>query len=97
MANICNNTFYAYSKDSENIKAIVNFFNDEWSADIEEGEDCVNVYFDSKWVFPENDMCNLLNSIPNKDDIYMRCLSVEYGLNYVAYWKCYGDYWYQEV
>lgn len=97
MSNICNNTFYAHSENKENISVIVNFF-EEWPyADIEDRGDSVDVYFDSKWVFPEEEMDNLYKSIPNKDSIYMRCLSVEYGLDYVAYWKCYEDGWYQEV
>ena len=33
-------------------------------------------------------MNELFNSIPNKEDIYMRCLSVEYGCLYHALWTC---------
>ena len=35
MANICDNTFYAYSEDQSNLKVIEDFFEDWESADIE--------------------------------------------------------------
>lgn len=35
--------------------------------------------------------------LASKDDLYARCLSVEYGMDYVAYWKCNEEGWYQEV
>lgn len=97
MANICSNTLYAYSEDSENIKTINEFFDNWPDADVEACEDCVDVYFESRWVFPEEEMKKLFDSIPNKDDIYMRCLSVEYGCDYVAYWKCSENGWYQAL
>lgn len=97
MANICDNTFYAYSENRENISTIVNFFKEWYGADIEDGGESVDVHFDSRWVFPEEDMDSLYKSIPDKDSIYMRCLSVEYGMDYVAYWKCFEDGWHQEV
>lgn len=96
MANICDNIFYACSEDRQNIDTIINFFHDWPNADVEACEDCVDVYFESRWVFPEEEMKKLFDSLPNKDDIYMRCLSVEYGCDYVAYWKCNENGWYQQ-
>jgi len=96
MANICRNEFYAYSKDKENLKVIEEFFDNwdsaEWTGD--EGLDC---YFDSKWTFPDKEMDKLHESIPNKDDIFMRCLSVEYGCDVVQYHKDEGDGWYDAL
>ena len=34
MANICENTFYAYTENEENLKTIEKFFEDLYSADI---------------------------------------------------------------
>ena len=95
MANICENTFYAQCSP-KNIKIIEKFFED-WTGSIESDEDCIDVYFDSKWDFPESEMNKLFNLLDKEDDIYMRCLSVEYGNDYVAYWKCDNDGWTQIV
>lgn len=94
MANLCDNTFYAYSEDSKNIESILNFFNG-WDG-VCHGDctdDTVELYFSSNWVFPEEEMNKLYQLIPNKEDIYMRCLSVKYGCMYHALWYCDEDGW----
>lgn len=93
MANLCNNTFQAYTEDSANVEVIKNFF-DNWSgSDYEESDNQIDVYFDSNWDFPKKEMDNLFELIPNKANIYMRCLSVEYGNLYHALWVCDEDGW----
>lgn len=96
MANICSNSFYAYSEDKKNISKIKEFLTTKLKAEIETSEDTVDATFDSRWVFPEELMQQLYIELPNKDDIFMRCLSVEYGQDYVAYWKCDEHGWYNE-
>ena len=93
MSNICDNTFYAYSEDQNNLKVIEDFFEDWGNADIERGDNSIDCYFESKWTFPEAEMNELYEKLPNKDDIYMRCLSVEYGCLYHALWVCDEDGW----
>lgn len=93
MANICDNTFYAYTEDENNAKVIVDFLEEYFDADIDPYDCDINAYFDSKWTFPEEKMEELFGLIPNKDDIYMRCLSVEYGCLYHALWVCDEDGW----
>lgn len=93
MANICINHLYAYSEDKENFKTIKDYFKCWENADLEENDNNVNCYFESKWTFPKDEMNDLYNKIPNKEDIYMRCLSVEYGNLYHALWTCNGYGW----
>lgn len=89
MANICENTFYAISDDRNNLDIILDYFKDgEFEFDYDDRGDCIYVYFSSEWVFPESEMQELYEKIPNKSDIYMRCLSVEYETEYHALWKC---------
>lgn len=99
MANPCTNIFYACSDNKENIEAILNFFNDNFSYyDCDLGDNSMDIMFESKWEFPELLMDNLFDSLPDQSDIYMRCLSVEYGTDYVTYWKCTGENgWFQIV
>ena len=42
-------------------------------------------------------MNRLYEGIPNKEDIYMRCLSVEYGCLYHALWICENEEGWDEV
>lgn len=93
MSNPCDNTLYAYSEDRQNIDTIINFFHDWPYASIEDSDTSVDIYFDSRWVFPEEEMKKLYESLPNKEDIYMRCLSVEYGCLYHALWVCNNEGW----
>lgn len=91
MANICNNEFYAYSDNTENITYLENFFKDYGSCAYDCDTCSIDVNFESRWTFPDLDMETLYEGIPDKTDIYMRCLSVEYGCDYVAYHKCEDD------
>lgn len=93
MANICDNTFYAYSEDKDNIKVIKNYFEKWPGADCDINDGNIDIYFNSKWDFPKEEMDDLFKLIPNKKDIYMRCLSVEYGCMYHALWECNKDGW----
>lgn len=94
MANICNNLFYAYSEDRENIETVYKFFNTHYvSYNVDEVENGLDICFDSKWIFPRKEMIELYNTIPNKEDIYMRCLSYEFGNMYHSLWECDKDGW----
>lgn len=94
MANICSNEFYASSIDNSNLEFIAKFLEENLDADVYSWEsDYIEACFDSKWTFPESLMEELYNGIPNKEDIYIRCLSVEYGNLYHALWVCDEDGW----
>lgn len=94
MANICNNTMYVESENRENIDAVIKFFDKEVEYyDCDDYDYFLDIFFDSKWVFPEELMQELFESLPDKSNIYMRCLSVEYGCMYHALWYCDEDGW----
>lgn len=96
MANICTNTMYVESETRENLDAVITFFNNNIKYyDREDNGDSLDIFFDSRWVFPEELMEELFEAIPNKSDIYMRCLSVEYGCMYHALWYCDKDGWHE--
>ena len=94
MANICDNTMYVESQNRKNIDAVKNFFEDNITYfDCDDNDECLDIFFDSKWTFPEDLMQELFEVIPDKSDIYMRVLSVEYGCLYHALWICDSDGW----
>lgn len=95
MANICENTLRVYSENSENLKCVKSFFKD-WG-DIEEiDEENLEVYFDSRWRFPEEEMDKLYMKLPDKNSINMTCLSVEWGCLYCQFYSCDEDGWVAE-
>lgn len=96
MANICTNMFYAYSDDINNLNCIKNFLESEFRSDLEITDGSIEGVFDSRWTFPEEKMEELFSLIPNKNDIYMRCLSYEFGELYHALFVCDEDGWTEE-
>lgn len=84
MANICNNEFYLTSNDFANIKYAKEWFEnsdlDCYTEVID--DDCIEVNFSSKWTFPDELMQEFVDGIPNKEDIYIRVMSIEYGCYY---------------
>ena len=94
MANVCDNQMFVESMNRENIDAVKNFFEENIVYfDCDDNDECLAIFFDSKWTFPEDLMQELFEAIPDKSDIYMRCLSVEYGCLYHALWVCDSDGW----
>ena len=85
MANICNNKFYIYSE--ENIEEISKKLSTLFEEKLYDGEityedqSIIEGWFESAWVFPDDLFKNFFDEF---DDVYMRCLSEEYGYNYVA-------------
>ena len=94
MANICANKMYVYSVDSANIKHLR-----EWCEENLEGsldlinDECFECYFDSRWDFPEEEMIEMVDGLPNKDDIYIRVLSVDEPDCYCAFHVYEGGEW----
>ncbi len=94
MANICENTLRVFTDDEDNKNYIVKFMFNTFQCDLEEVDsNMLEGYFDSKWDFPEELMRELYEGLPNKDDIDMTCLSVEWGCFYCAFHTCDKDGW----
>ena len=95
MANICNNDFYLTSDDSANIKYAEEWFeNNDLDCHIEIIDDnCIEGNFSSRWAFPEELMQEFVGGIPNKEDIYIRVMSIEYGCYYHEMMIYDGEEW----
>lgn len=95
MANICENTLRVSSESVENLDYIAKFFKS--IGDVNEfSAETLDIYFDSKWRFPEELMNDLYNNLPNKNDIDMTCLSVEWGCYYCQFHTCDENGWSEE-
>lgn len=89
MANICYNKFYLSIECAEDIfEDLVRQLEDKFNVEIfydEYNDDCsfIDGGFDSNWSFPHHLFKGFFESFDN-DTIYFRCLSEEYGCNYIA-------------
>ena len=107
MANICENTLYACSETAEDIELLSKFIEDNFSCSTVEvnyhsysdgtQEAYLDAYFDSRWDFPQYKLEEITNKFKDKDAMYIRCLSVEYGNDYVSYNKFTDSEWIQLV
>lgn len=84
VSNICDNKFYIYSEENteEISKKLATLFKENLYGEITyEDQNIIEGWFESAWVFPDDLFKDFFNEF---NDIYMRCLSEEYGCNYVA-------------
>ena len=88
MANICNNDFRITFENEEIGKKIEEKL-EKLFEEVLEGEityldeNTIEGWFDSKWSFPDHIFENFFDEFED-DTIYMRCLSIEWGCEYVA-------------
>lgn len=88
MANICENKFYIFCSE-ENTEKILSklekLFSDTLNGEISyEDENIIEGYFDSRWCFPDEIFDNFFEEFEEDEDLYMRCLSEEYGCGLVS-------------
>lgn len=102
MANTCDNKFLLFNVGNEDdfkkikhrlIEAI-GFKDESFYGEITyEDEDIVEGWFESRWSFPDEEFEAI---IPNGTEVYFRCLSEEYGCEYVAMNVYKDDMWMSE-
>ncbi len=98
MANPCTNKFFATiktentePKHEEIYNKIHKFLQDNVVIVYDEIDKCrIEIEFESKWTFPYDDMEKLAEQLQKEysnecKDLYMRCLSFEFGCEYVDY------------
>lgn len=98
MANLCINMFYATIKVEETTERheeiyqeINDFLGEKLTFYYSEFDECyIEIEFESKWTFPEQEVEEVTKQLQAKypcefQDLYMRCLSYEFGCEYVSY------------
>lgn len=98
MANICTNMFYATVKVEETTERheklyekINDFLEENVNVTHIDGDNCfTEIDFESYWEFPLKEMEKLTTQIQKEypqeyENLYMRCLSYEFGCEYVSY------------
>ena len=85
---------YVDSRDPANIKHLCEWCKENLDGFLEPiDDDCFEYYFDSRWDFPEQEMNEMVAELPNKDDIYIRVLSVDEPDCYCAFHVYEGGEW----
>lgn len=90
MANLCENTLVINSNSQKNINYITDFIKTNFECNSLEyvNDNCIKIEFNSKWMFPVFEMDQMFQNLPNKEDIQMDCLSVEWGCYYCEFRSC---------
>lgn len=110
MANDCTNMFYATIKVDETTdrheeiyQKIVDFLEENEQLYHTELDVCfIEAEFGSRWVFPHEKMEEFTNKLQEEypkeyEDLYMRCLSYEFGCEYVDYMIFENGKWYSKI
>lgn len=86
MANYATNLFFASTENEQDLDKIEAFL-DETFADsfIERMDDILKAEFSSRWVYPEELIDKLVESLEAKDKIYIRILTHELEDEYVSF------------
>lgn len=86
MANYATNLFFANTENKQDLGKIEAFL-DENFADcfIERIDNTLKAEFSSRWVYPEELIGKLVESLEGKDEIYIRVLTHELENEYVSF------------
>ncbi len=94
MANICTNLLYCTSESKKNKERIKQFITDTFEVFTEEvNEEFMEFDFGSKWAFPHKEMKKFTEALKHDKSLYIRCLSYEFGCDYVEYMRYKNGKW----
>jgi hypothetical protein len=89
MANICTNKLYLSTGDRQLRDTLVSSLEKTFNCYDVQSNDCDDfdseIEFDSRWVFPQDEMEALTKDLPEDNDLYIRVLSYDFCNEYVGY------------
>lgn len=86
MANYATNLFFASTENEQDLDKIEAFLDDNFAdCFIERMDDILKAEFSSRWVYPEELIDKLVESLEAKDKIYIRILTYELEDEYVSF------------
>ena len=94
MANYATNLFFASTKNEEDLNKIGQFLDENFSDNVyERDNDSIEGEFFSGWCYPQELMDEMIASLEDKDNIYIRVLTFEYSSEYVSFRVFSGGKW----
>lgn len=85
MANYATNLFFASTENEQDLDKIEAFLDDNFDGFVNRYGDIVDAEFPSRWVYPEEEINKLVESLEAKDKIYIRILTYELEDEYVSF------------
>lgn len=84
MANYVTNVFRANTDNSQDLITIEAFLKENFEGDVNLYANIIEAEFFSRWVFPEEEMGRLVESLEAKDKVDIKILTYEFEDGYVT-------------
>lgn len=85
MANYATNIFHARTENQTDLDKIEAFLDDKFNGFVNRQGDSVDAEFSSRWVYPEEEINKLVESLDAKDGAYIKILTYELDDEYVSF------------
>ena len=85
MANYATNIFYARTENQTDLDKIEAFLDDKFNGFVNRQGNSVDAEFSSRWVYPEEEINKLVESLDAKDGAYIKILTYELDDEYVSF------------
>lgn len=85
MANYATNIFHARTENQQDLDKIEAFLDDTFNGFVNRQGDSLDAEFSSRWVYPEEEIKKLIESLEAKDKAYIKILTYEFEDEYVSF------------
>ncbi|MBS6240341.1 MULTISPECIES: hypothetical protein [Bacteroidales] len=85
MANYATNIFHARTENQTDLDKIEAFLDDKFNGFVNRQGNSVDAEFSSRWVYPEEEINKLVESLDAKDGAYIKILTYELDDEYVSF------------
>lgn len=85
MANYATNIFHARTENKQDLDKIEAFLDDTFNGFVNRQGDSLDAEFSSRWVYPEEEIKKLIESLKAKDKAYIKILTYEFEDEYVSF------------
>lgn len=85
MANYATNIFHVRTENRTDLDKIEAFLDDTFNGFVNRQGDSVDAEFTSRWVYPEEEINKLVESLEAKEKAYIKILTYEFEDEYVSF------------
>ena len=85
MANYATNIFHARTENKTDLGKIEVFLDETFNGFVNWQGDSVDAELSSRWVYPEEEINKLVESLEAKDKVYIKILTYEFEDEYVSF------------
>lgn len=85
MANYATNIFHVRTENRTDLDKIETFLDDTFNGFVNRQGDSVDAEFTSRWVYPEEEINKLVESLEAKEKAYIKILTYEFEDEYVSF------------